>query len=332
MRCSSFSWDLFDEADARETPVQRIQLRTVAGTLFVVAGLLAASAVTGPAAAASRPSPAELGRKAEIITEQYNAKRLALARAQRAKKAAERQLRRANEQYEQLRQSVGAMAAANYMRPGSESEISLFADDDPQVALDQSSASRYLAAQRTNQLRQFVIARMAAHRIAAEARDRAAEIAELTADLAKKKKAIEKLIQQIPQAAPGAGGGAVSLPNTGKASTVVNAALSRVGMPYVFGADGPSSFDCSGLMLWAYQKVGINLPHYTGAQYNMGTRVSRAQLRPGDIVFFYPDIGHNGMYIGGDKMVHAPRSGKNVEVVNMAGYYWSNFTRAVRLL
>jgi peptidoglycan DL-endopeptidase CwlO len=312
--------------------VQRIHLRTVAGTLVMMAGLLAAPAVVGPAAAASKPSPAELGRKAEIITEQYNAKRLALARAQRAKKAAERQLLRANAQYERLRQSVGAMAAANYMRPGSDSEISLFAGEDPQVALDQSSASRYLAAQRTNQLRQFVIARMAAQRTAADARERAAEISQITTDLAKKKKAIEKLIQQIPQAAPGGGATAISLPNAGKASTVVNAALSRVGLPYVFGAAGPSSFDCSGLMLWAYTKVGINLPHFTGAQYDMGTRVSRAQLRPGDIVFFYPDIGHNGMYLGGGKMVHAPRSGKNVEVVNMADYYWSNFTGAVRIL
>jgi cell wall-associated NlpC family hydrolase len=86
-------------------------------------------------------------------------------------------------------------------------------------------------------------------------------------------------------------------------------------------------------MLWAYKKVGMNLPHYTGAQYNMGTRISsRSQLRPGDILFFYPDLGHNGMYIGGGKMVHAPRSGKNVEVVDLAPYWGSNFVGASRIL
>jgi cell wall-associated NlpC family hydrolase len=100
----------------------------------------------------------------------------------------------------------------------------------------------------------------------------------------------------------------------------------------VYGASGPNSFDCSGLMLWAYDKAGMSLPHYTGAQYNMGTRVPRSQVQPGDILFFYPDLGHNGMYIGNGKMVHAPRSGKNVEVVDLAQYWWGQFTGATRLL
>ncbi|HEU5155591.1 MAG TPA: C40 family peptidase [Streptosporangiaceae bacterium] len=311
--------------------MRRIDLRTTVATLTVASGVLMAVSA-GPAMAERRPSPAELGRKAEVITEQYNAKRLALARAERAERAAKGQVRRASAEYEQLRQSVGALAAQNYMQPGSGSEVALFADDDPQVALDRSSAGHYLATQRANQLRQLVVARMAANRTAAAARDRAAEISRLTADLAKKKKAIEKLISTIPRAVPGGAAPTVSLPNSGKASAVVNAALSRVGLPYVYGAAGPSSFDCSGLMLWAYAKVGVSLPHYTGAQYNLGTHVSRDQLRPGDIVFFYSDLGHNGMYLGGGKMVHAPRTGKNVEVVSLAPYYWSNFQGAVRLL
>jgi cell wall-associated NlpC family hydrolase len=308
--------------------VQRTRVRAGTAAVVVVSGLL----LTGPVQAAPKPNAEELGRKAEIITEQYNAKRLALARATSAKQAAERQLQRANAQYEQMRQSVGALAAENYMRPGAESEIALLAGDDPQAALDQSAASRYLANQRTNQLRQFIVTRMSYERTAAVASDRAAEISQITAELAKKKKAIEKLISKIPKAKPSGGAPTISVPDSGKASTVVNAALSRVGMPYVYGAAGPGSFDCSGLMLWAYAKVGMNLPHYTGAQYNLGNRVSRSQVRPGDILFFYPDLGHNGMYIGNDKMVHAPRTGKNVEVVNLADYYWGNFTGAVRIL
>jgi cell wall-associated NlpC family hydrolase len=313
--------------------VQRGYLQLVrAGSLAIVvaSGLLTA----GPAAAAARkPSPAELARKAEVITEQYNAKRLALTRAQRAKKAAEGQLRSADAQYEQMRQSVGALAAQNYMQPGSDSEVAMLAAADPEAALDNSSASRYLATQRTNQLRQFIVARMAADRTAAAARDRAAEMTQIVGDLAQKKKAIEKLVARIPKAAPSAvGAPSLSLPNTGKASTVVNAALSRVGLPYVYGAAGPSSFDCSGLMLWAYQKVGVNLPHFTGDQYNMGTHVSRDQVQPGDILFFYSGLSHDGMYIGGGKMVHAPHSGTNVQVVNLEPYYWSNFQGAVRIL
>ena len=308
--------------------MHRTPARVAAMALITVSGLFTA----GPVQAERKPSAEELGRRAEVITEQYNRQRLALARATRAKKAAEGQVRRADARYEQMRQAVGALAAENYMRPGSDSEVALLSDD-PQAALDQSSASRYLAAQRTNQLRQLIVARMAYQRTAADARERATDIAGITADLAKKKTAIEKLISRIPKAGPsGTGAPSISLPNSGKASTVVNAALSRVGLPYVYGAAGPSSFDCSGLMLWAYAKVGLNLPHFTGAQYNLGTHVSRAQVRPGDILFFYPDLGHNGMYIGGGKMVHAPRTGKNVEVVSLADYYWSNFTGAVRIL
>jgi cell wall-associated NlpC family hydrolase len=106
-------------------------------------------------------------------------------------------------------------------------------------------------------------------------------------------------------------------------------ALSKRGDPYVWGAAGPSSFDCSGLVLWAYAKVGISLPHFTGDQWNMGVHVGRNQLQPGDLVFFYPDIGHVGLYIGNGLMVDAPDFGEDVQVQPVM---WSVYVGAVRIV
>ena len=99
-----------------------------------------------------------------------------------------------------------------------------------------------------------------------------------------------------------------------KAHTAVNVALAQVGKPYAWGGAGPHSFDCSGLTKYAYGKVGIGLPHSSRAQSTIGKPVSRAALRPGDLVFFYSPVSHVGMYIGNGKMVYAPTSGSVVKV------------------
>jgi len=108
----------------------------------------------------------------------------------------------------------------------------------------------------------------------------------------------------------------------------LQAAISKLGDPYVWGAAGPSEFDCSGLVMWAYQQVGISLPHYTGSQWNSGVHVARNDLEPGDLVFFFPDISHVGMYIGNGMMIDAPNSGEDVKVQPI---YWSAFVGAVRI-
>lgn len=96
---------------------------------------------------------------------------------------------------------------------------------------------------------------------------------------------------------------------------VVAAAMSRVGSAYVRGGSGPSSFDCSGLTMWAYRQVGISLPHFSGAQMAAGRPVSIDSMQPGDLMFWGSGGGrHVAMYIGGGQVVHAtnPRSGVKV--------------------
>jgi cell wall-associated NlpC family hydrolase len=91
-------------------------------------------------------------------------------------------------------------------------------------------------------------------------------------------------------------------------------ALTRRGYPYVWGAAGPTAFDCSGLVVWAFAQEGISLPHYTGDLWNLGVHVSEADLEPGDLVFFFEDESHVGIYIGDGLMVDAPTQGQDVQV------------------
>jgi len=95
-------------------------------------------------------------------------------------------------------------------------------------------------------------------------------------------------------------------------------ALKAVGIPYHWGGESPSSgFDCSGLVRWAYGRLGVALPHSSYALYGEGRRVSQARMKPGDVLFF-EGLGHVGLYLGRGRMVHAPQSGRDVEVVRLA--------------
>ncbi|MBO1417483.1 C40 family peptidase, partial [Streptomyces sp. FH025] len=104
-------------------------------------------------------------------------------------------------------------------------------------------------------------------------------------------------------------------PATGRAADAVKFAYAQLGKPYVWGATGPGSFDCSGLTGAAWKAAGVSLPRVSQDQWNAGQRISRADLQPGDLVFFYSDLHHVGIYIGDGKMIHAPRTGKNVEIL-----------------
>ena len=115
-------------------------------------------------------------------------------------------------------------------------------------------------------------------------------------------------------------------PIGGAAGIAVSVACGEIGKPYVWAAAGPNTFDCSGLMVYAWGKAGKKLRHYTVWQWEDGTRITRAQLRPGDLVFFFPPtLHHVGMYVGGGWMVNAPHTGdvvrmRRIDALPIAGY------------
>lgn len=124
----------------------------------------------------------------------------------------------------------------------------------------------------------------------------------------------------------GGGGGTVRNPPppTPGAGGAIQQALSQVGAPYVWGAAGPSSYDCSGLVMWAYGRSGVSLPHYSGAMYAMTTRISASQLQPGDLVFWGSGGSeHVAIYMGGNQLVHAFGAQRGVAVTNLAGWWKS---------
>jgi cell wall-associated NlpC family hydrolase len=108
--------------------------------------------------------------------------------------------------------------------------------------------------------------------------------------------------------------GDVAPPGGGDRAVAIQAALSRIGSPYSWGGSGPSAFDCSGLVMWAFQQQGISLPHSSQALASGGQPVSRDQMQPGDLVTFYSDASHVGIYIGDGMMVHASTYGTPVRV------------------
>ena len=110
----------------------------------------------------------------------------------------------------------------------------------------------------------------------------------------------------------GSSGGPVSA--SGKGAQAVEIAMKYLGVPYVWGDSTPSGFDCSGLVMYVYGKLGVSLPHHAADQYGYGTHVSRSQLEPGDLVFFGDPIHHVGIYVGNGDMINAPHTGAVVRI------------------
>ena len=117
-----------------------------------------------------------------------------------------------------------------------------------------------------------------------------------------------------------------------KQAKVVRFARHFLGIRYSYGGTSPGSgFDCSGFTRFIYAHFGITLPHYSGAQFDRGRRVSRGGLRPGDLLFF-DGLGHVGMYIGSGLFIHAPHSGTRVSIASLSGWYSGRYDGARRFL
>jgi cell wall-associated NlpC family hydrolase len=133
------------------------------------------------------------------------------------------------------------------------------------------------------------------------------------------------LTPAVAQAAPAS---ADVVASSTAAQTAVDTAMAQLGDPYVWAGAGPDSFDCSGLTQFAWRAAGVELPHSAAAQASMGSPVDRANLIPGDLVFFY-GTGHVGIYIGNNEVVHAPTDGDVVKVTNIDAFYGYSSARRV---
>ena len=235
--------------------------------------------------------------------------------------------------------AVGQLAAQSYINGGLDTSIQLLTTSTPQTLIDRASFMQELQQENGARVSQIAEAVAAAQRARATAQQQTKRAAQLAAEMATKRRQAQSKISTLNSAvfskamAVFKRTGRYPSVNIPTANTIggqaLRFALSRRGDMYVWGAAGPTTFDCSGLVLWAYAQVGISLPHFTGAQWNMGVHVARSQLQPGDLVFFYSDISHVGMYIGNGLMVDAPDFGQAVQVQPVM---WNVYVGAVRIV
>ena len=272
------------------------------------------------------------------LSEQYDSLRIQLTRAQADALIAERAAARTQSALALGQQAIAQLAAENYMNAGLDPTLQALVAGNPGQFLSQASTMTEIDRASGDRVSTLSNAAGDALRERQTAEQQVAAVNALQAQLGTKKQAIEAKIDVVNSAAMKQA--MAIFDQTGQypditiptANTVgaqaLEAALSKRGDPYVWGAAGPSAFDCSGLVVWAYAQEGISLPHFTGDLWNSGMHVSRSDLEPGDLVFFYPDISHVGIYLGNGLMVDAPDFGQAVQV---QAVFWTYYVGAVRI-
>ena len=308
------------------------------------------SGLLSPSTAGAAPNNAaeasklvrEAAQELTVIDEQVHEAQIAVDAQQKAAADAAAQAAAAQAALTVYEPQLRAIAQSGYTGK-SQSRVAAFLTSDSADELVQQMTTLDMLAHHTN----GVVAEVAAAQDAAAQAQAAADQATATAqaslaqleaqqaEVQKKKAAYEADFARLSAAEQAAvttalAGPALRAPSLGslpaapgpEAAVAVKTALAQVNDPYVWGASGPDGFDCSGLTSYAYAAAGVALPHSSRAQSTLGVEVARANLQPGDLVFFYSPISHVGIYIGNGMMVHARTFGQPVAVtsVDQRGY------------
>jgi cell wall-associated NlpC family hydrolase len=237
-----------------------------------------------------------------------------------------------------LQRSLGTIAIEQYKSGGFGQSLELLFSSDPTLYLSSAGSLDALTRRKSAQLRKFEAAQQrlnattltvndkialvaaAQKKLAAQSAIALSKLAEAEKLLSKLTKAererLAKLAEEEENADQASSLKAAKTASgvSGRAGVALKYALKQIGDRYVFGSAGMVTWDCSGLTMRAYQAAGVSLPHSSAAQSRMGKKVSFSSLKPGDLLFFGRPVSHVGIYLGGGKMVHAPRSGSRVKV------------------
>ncbi|MFJ5777367.1 NlpC/P60 family protein [Streptomyces sp. NPDC093094] len=316
------------------------------------AAAVAISAQAANAAPSEKPSKDEVKAKvdklyeeAEQATEKYNGAKEKQEKLQKEISTVQDNVARGQEELNELRDGLGSMASAQYRSGGIDPSVQLFLSADPEDYLDKASTLDQLSGQQVESLKKIQDKQRELAQERAEATEKLKDLASTREELGKKKEEVQgklseaqKLLNSLDAAEKAAlaeeqaranrsSAERVDLGNSakgsGRAMAAFQAAQSKIGTPYVYGASGPSSFDCSGLTSWAFAQAGVGIPRISQDQANAGTRIySQSDLKVGDLVIFYGDLHHVGFYAGNGQVLHAPRTGAYVryESINNMPY------------
>lgn len=293
----------------------------------------------------------KLYREAGSATQKYNAVK-ERTHDQRAKvddlldEVAQR-----TEKANKARRALGKYAAAQYRAGGMAETATLMLTRNPQGYFDQTHLMDRMTERQQHAVKQYREQQQSASVKRAEASEslsrltdsqerlrstkrtvqsKLSQAREVLADLTAEEKARLEAIERKKRAAAKRkaaelareraqdSGGSTSGSYAAKAEKAIAFARAQIGKPYVWGATGPNSFDCSGLTLGAWKAAGVSLPRTTWDQVEVGKRVATSDLQPGDLVFFYDDISHVGLYIGDGQMIHAPKPGTNIRTESIS--------------
>ena len=307
----------------------------------VLRPLLVAAAIAGvfiaPSAAHATPSVEDLRKqiaakstKLEAVVEKYNKTREDLKKSKAEAATLEKSMKPLQEQIDAAQEKVNAIAVRAYKGGNFAAMSSVLESGSAAKAVDRLTTIDHIASANQREIDAFLAARK-------DKEGRSAKLAELVKsqqktldELATKRKDIDKELAhlyelrrqaygQAQEAARTTSGSSSSAqaPNvSGKAGVAVRFAYGALGKPYVWAAAGPSGYDCSGLTLAAWRAAGYSLPHNAAMQYNQLPKISRSQLKAGDLVF-YNGLGHVAIYVGDGKVIHSPTFGEVVKVASV---------------
>ncbi|MGW7258601.1 NlpC/P60 family protein [Streptomyces sp. NPDC054834] len=230
-----------------------------------------------------------------------------------------------------MREMLGSLAGAQYRSGGIDPAVALLFSDDPDDYLDKATTLDRIGARQAGRLKEL---QSAMRELAQERTETAQKLAELEKSrkaVASHKRTVEKKLakaRQLLNSLPAdqrtaferaSRSGRTRMPDlygttapNARAAAAFAAARSALGRPYVWGANGPSGFDCSGLMQWSYAQAGVHLPRTSQEQRYAGRHIPLSQAQPGDLVVYRSDAGHVAMYAGNGQVIHAPYPGAPV--------------------
>lgn len=340
-------------------PLSRARGAAAAGV--IVAAVLSLSSATAVADPAPPPDADktiteahELSREAEVITEEWHAatsrlqaRRVDADRARNEAAAATAAADAARAAQRAFRVQVDQLTTATFEGVRLSSLTAMLISDSPRQFMDKMSALDMLAVSNQkamDQLSAAVSATEQAELAATDAETRAAvaeldagritnDVAQTRLEMSRKIELVQGRLAQLTAdqraryASEGLTNFSIDLPGDGVGVRAVRAALTKQGAPYIWGAQGPDTFDCSGLMLWAYRQAGVNLPRVSWDQARVGIPVTSG-LMPGDLIGLYMPITHIGMYVGNGLYINAPQSG---DVVKVSKVPWGDITAIRRI-